>query len=524
MSLYDNKYGEFAKVIPINPGTNVDMTKFATSMWLDSQHTRWDNSFPRKMGGYELLDYGTDSITRAIYVNVVNDVRRYIWMKDKSIIQVDVNQAGQIINIKDRTPDGWEPPEEGNNYNFSFTEFSSTEIVGNVVKSKVLLFFVPLENAKNPLTNKEKQVYFGFIDDDEPFAPYLATIANNPSPTLIKTSGGIIEYTQRLIIYGEGGLVYYTERDNINIILENNIVAGGSLKLLAAKPWRTGLLFWSPTTLFIGEFTAETFNLTPATSITIASPSSIIDGRNSTYYWMGLKQMYAYNGALTIFQNDNNRNFLYANLNKNYLGNCWGMYLEEFTEFAWFVPVDNNQEASLCIIHNTEEKTWYKTTLNRSCGTTTGVPLYPVLADNRFMPASGDNNYPIWYHEKGINIKIADIEYPIEAWVESKMFSIFLENPQTNIALVLRRFEKNINQSGDMFLEVKHFNYPDSEAVFLEPILFSPDTTNINFAIESSIFSFKFISNTLDGFFQFGPLVINYEIGNTRPTTSTLDQ
>ena len=59
MSLYDNKYGEFAKVIPINPGTNVDMTKFATSMWLDSQHTRWDNSFPRKMGGYELIDYGT---------------------------------------------------------------------------------------------------------------------------------------------------------------------------------------------------------------------------------------------------------------------------------------------------------------------------------------------------------------------------------------------------------------------------------------------------------------------------------
>jgi hypothetical protein len=522
MSVYNNSLGEYAKYIPINPGTNLDMTKFASTMWLDSQHTRWDNGFPRKMQGRELLYYGTDSICRAIYVNIVEDNRRYVLMKDNAIIQIDVSPAGQVIGVLNRTPADWIPPEEGNNYNFSFTEFSVTNSVAGIPKSEVFLFFVPLENAKNPLTNKEKQVYFGLLSATTPFEPYAATIGDNPSPSLIKTSGGIIEQNQVLYIFGEGGLVFLTNPNDFTVIPSANISAGGSLKILAAKPWRGNLLFWSANTLYLGGATNLGYNLTPVTSITIASPTSIIDGRNSTYFWMGLNQMYAYNGALTVFRNDNNRNYWSEQLNKNYLGNCWGIYLESFAELAWFMPVGTNKEASLAIIHNIEENTWYKTVLIRSCGITTGVPPYPVMADNRTLPNTFENTYPIWYEEKGINEVLGDEQKPIEAWVETKMFHIYLENVQANLALLLRRYEKNIDQVGDMWLEVKYYNYPDSQSTSLQPTKFSPETTNINFSIESSMFSFKFISNTLDGFFQFGPLVINYENGNTRPTTSYL--
>lgn len=522
MSIYDNSLGEFAKVIPIQPGTNLDMTKFATNMWIDAQHTRWDNGFPRKMGGYELISYGNSSITRAIYVNIVEDNRRYIYMQDNGVLQVDVNPVGNVVKVVNRTPASWEPPDSDNNYNFSYTEFSLINSQDGSIVSDTYLYFVPLENAKNPYTNREKGVYFGRIDEDTPFKPYEATIGGAGSPTVISTSGGIIESNQRLYIYGNGGLVYYTERNEPQTILSGSYSAGGSLKLLAARPWRGNLLFWSPEVLYLGQFSADLkLLLTPVTSITIASPSSIIDGRNSTYYWMGLNQMYAYNGALSVFQNDNNRNYLYEHLNRSYLGNCWGMYLEGFTEIAWFVPQGTDKEASLGIFHNTEEKTWYKTILNRSCGITTGVAPYPVMADNKTLPFFS-NDYPVWYHDKGVNQKVGDQEYPIEAWVESKMFSIYLENVSANIALLLRRYEKNINQTGDMFLEVKHYNYPDSEPVALEKIKFTPETTNINFAKESSLFSFKFSSNALNGFYQFGPLVINYENGNTRPTTSDI--
>lgn len=524
MSIYDNSLGEFAKVIPIQPGTNLDMTKFATNMWIDAQHTRWDNGFPRKMGGYELISYGSNTIVRSIYVNIVDDNRRYIYMQDNGVLQVDVNPEGSVVSVKNRTPQNWEAPDEDNNYNFSFTEFSLINSRSGSITSDTYLYFVPLENAKNPYTNKEKPVYFGRIDRDTPFEIYKAKVGNDATIlTEIRTSGGIIESAQRLFIYGNGGLVYYTERNKPQEILTENFAAGGSLKLLASRPWRSNLLFWSPEVLYLGQFTvAAGLVLTPVTSITIASPSSIIDGRNSTYYWMGLNQMYAYNGALSVFQNDNNRNYLYEHLNKSYLGNCWGVYLEAFTEIAWFVPMNNDREASLGIFHNTEEKTWYKTILNRSCGITTGVAPYPVLADNQILPNSTNENYPVWYHDKGVNRKVGEQEYPIEAWVESKMFSIYLENVSANIALLLRRYEKNINQVGDMFLEVKHYNYPDSEPVSLESIRFSPTTTNINFAKESSLFSFKFTSNALNGFYQFGPLVINYENGNTRPTTSDI--
>lgn len=520
MSVYSNPLGEFARVIPIQPGVNLDMTKFASPMWIDSQHTRWDNGYPRKMNGRQLIDFGNDSRTRAIYVNIIEDNRRYILMKDNSIIQIDINPIGNIVAIRNRTPQGWEMPEDGNNYNFSFTEFSLTSVNNGIISSEVYLFFVPLENAKNPYTNREKQIYYGRVDENDIFEPYRAVVADNEEPTLIKTSGGVIEQNQRLIIYGNGGLVFYTEVNNFNVIPLANITAGGSLKMLAARPFRGALLFWSPEILYSGEFTNLGLNLIKLTSITIASPTSIIDGRNSTYYWMGLNQMYAYNGALQTFQNDNNRNYLFEKLNRNYLGNCWGVFLESFTELAWFCPQNNDQEASLCIIHNAEEKTWYKTILNRSCGITTGVAPYPVMGDNKVLPGTQQQNYPIWYEDKGVNQVVEDTSYPIEAWVESKMFSTYLDNVEANMAVVLRRIEKNINQVGDMYLEVKYYNYPDSQAETLAPIVFQPNTTNINFAIESSIFSFKFVSNTIDGFFQFGPLVINYENGNARPSVS----
>lgn len=520
--IYDNALGEFAKIIGVAPGANIDMTKFSTTMWLDSQHTRWDNGFPRKMGGYELLDYGTDSITRAIYVNIMFNKRRYVLMKDKSIIQLDVNELGAVVGVKDRTPVGYEPPPEGENYNYSFTEFSITGFEVNKYISTVYLFFVPLQNAKNPYTDIEKQIYYGRMDEDTPFKPYEALLNGGTVPSLISTSGGIIENSQRLYIFGSGGLVYFTQRNDFNTIALGNNAAGGSLKLLGARPWRGNLLYWSPSMLYLGQAVDTAYTLQPLTSITIVSPSSIVDGRNSTYFWMGIGQMYSFNGALQIFQNDNNRNYLYKVLNKNYLGNCWGMYNEGFTELMWFAPINDDQETSLCIIHNTEEKTWYKTILRRSAGITTGLPLYPIMADNTDLITTPAEQYPLWYMEKGVNMKIGEEEYPITAWVESRMFNLFTENPQTNIALQLRRFEKNIDQVGDMQLQVKTYDFPDSMPVEQPIITFSPSTTNINFAKESSIFTIKFISNTIDGFYQFGPIVINYANGSTRPTTSDI--
>jgi hypothetical protein len=521
-NVYENSLGEFAKIIGIAPGANIDMTKFSTTMWTDSQHTRWDNGFPRKMGGYELLDYGTNSIVRAIYVNIVNDMRRYIWMKDKSIIQVDVNQMGSVVALRDRTPVDFEFPDADNNYNYSYNEFSIPSFDGETLRSVVYLFFVPLENAKNPFTDKEKPIYYGRMDVDDPFKQYEAYIHGSETMSPIRTSGGVIVYDQRLYIFGNGGLVYFSERNKFDTIPLGNEASGGSLKLLAARPWRNGILYWSANTLYLGQQTTLAYTLTPQTTMTIVSPTSIIDGRNSTYFWMGHDQMYAYNGALSVFQNDNNRNYLFKHLNKNYLGNCWGMYLEGFTEIMWIVPKDDEKEASLAIIHNTEEKTWYKTILNRSTGITTGIPLYPIMADNQDLVVTPSEQYPIWYHDKGVNMKIGNIQYPITAFVESRMFNLYMENPQANIALQLRRFEKNIDQVGDMQLQIKSYDYPDSVAIEQPLITFSPNTTNINFANESSIFTIKFISNTIDGFFQFGPIVINYVNGSARPTTSDI--
>lgn len=514
-TIYNYPYGDLTGQFNSLPGSNLDMTKFSSPFWIESQHTRWDNSFPRKMGGEELLYQGTDSITRKIYTNIIGNKKRTLLFQDKKIIQIDSNSNNEIIAITNRTPANFEEPDI--NYNFSVAEFPLTIETPSGLLTEVYIFFVALNNVANINNDEEQQIYYGRLDLNTPFEPYYAAIDAGNTPILQKTSGGVIVTGQRLFIFGNYGIVKYTERNNFNIIGLNNYAAEGSLKFVTAWLFRTGMLLWSANTLYFAQFTTTGLIIQIASSgISIISPNCVIDGRNSTFYWMGLNQFFMYNGAIQPLPNNMNRNYLFQTLNQNYKGNIWGMYVENFTEFWWFAPTSNS-ECDLLTIFNTTENTWYNTRMKKSAGLSAGVIDYPLTASNSFLPNSPVTLYPIWLQEKGVNQKIGEVSYPIEAYVKTKLLNIFDKQSNINTMLRLRRLEKDIRQEGDMILEIETYRYPESEPESVEPIVFTPETTNINLNIENGLISMKFISNTIDGFFQFGKLLIDFENGSPRP-------
>lgn len=520
-SPYSNPNGDFITSFPVVQGINLDVTKFASPSWVGGQHTRFDNGQPRKMGGFELIVPGKSDIVRGLYTVAIENKKRIFEFRNTGIWQIDQDETGAILGEVNRTPTGWVAPGENDpDLYFSFTEFSTTFSDDGVLITNSYLYVVGLPMTENIYNTAEAPIYFGDINGTDNFLPYEASVTGF-SPVQMTTSGGIITTDNRIVLFGNDGVIRFSQQNNPNSYLASNYFAGrGSQKFLAARTWRTGILLWSPSVLYNAVFNEDgSVSITVVSpAISLISPNSIIEGYNNTYFWVGKRQFFSFTGVLNTFQNDFNRNFIFENITSTYQGKIWGMFVENFTELWWFFPLQGQTECSTLIKMNLEEKSWSKTTLYRAAGTAATIFDYPILSSsitNEFSEVS--QNYPIWFHEKGKNMVVGIEEYPVVAWVQTNMMCLYREQQTSNFSMRLRRIEKNIDQTGDMYLEVYKYQYPDSTPVISNPIIFSPSTTNIPIDEEASIFTIRFTCNSLDGFYQFGKTYLDFEYGNPRP-------
>jgi len=522
MSVYSNPYGDSTRSFNSQPGANHDVTKFVSPNWLDSQHTRWDNNFPRKMGGQELLLPGNDNVIRSMYQLSIGNITRIFLFRDSGVSSIELLENNTFTGEENLTPAGWVTPgSNDSSYIFSIAQFNAFENIDGNIQTVPMILFAAMPTSKNINNTTPAPIYKFEVGKDKTFVPYKAQLTST-SPFLQQyTNGGVFVFDQKVCIYGSNGLIRYSDFNAPFIIGEDSFSTKGTEKFVAIKEYRLGIIVWTSTRLYTAVFDATTNRFifsTASTGISIISPNSIVDGRNSTYYWVGLKQFYMFNGALNTFQNDFNRNFIFKRLTEDNPGAIWGMFIEDFTEMWWFFPVNGEKECSQLIIHNAEENVWYKSIMNRSCGIPAGILKYPILSDNKKLFTVSQTTYPVWYHEKGVNLVVGNDSYPIEAWVQTKMIALFRDDPNSNFAIRLRRFEKNIDQKGDMVIEIAKYNFPDSIPEIMEPFIFSENTTQLSLNVESSLITLKFTSNTIDGFFQFGHLLIDYDVGNPRPS------
>jgi hypothetical protein len=506
------KFGYYIQPFDSNPGVSKDTTIYDSETFIDSQHTRFFAGRARKMGGYEKVISGNNHIVRALYSVAINDFTRVFIFRDTGVSHIDFLANGSITGEVDRTPVGWVPPAPGTpSLTFSVDSLTTVSTSGGSFSSAVAVFFVAPPNSQNPSQTQEAQVYYVDAASNQPF-----------NPINVMCSGGLIVFAPYLMVYGNDGVIRYSSATDFTVFpaASNNVVS--STKILACKRYRGGsILAWTIDSLYtIARDTTNPSRFTSVTTspkISLLSPSSIIEGHDNSFYWVGNEQFYVYNGVTQTLPNSLNRLQFFANLNKKYKGKVWGMYTGNFQELWWFSPENENTECNRLYGCSLAEKAWFDSNLPRSCGLERDYLDYPLLADTQPNIYSVSSTFSVWQHEKGFNIVDNGMSYPLTAYFQTRLFTAFDKNPQVNLEMILRKMEVDVNQMGDMQIQIITYNFPKSDPYESQIYTLTASQKQIDLNIQGRYVSFKFISNDMNGFFQMGKNQVNYQLGGARP-------
>lgn len=144
-------------------------------------------------------------------------------------------------------------------------------------------------------------------------------------------------------------------------------------------------------------------------------------------------------------------------------------------------------------------------------------------------PGAGDSVYPIsngytiWQQETGNNQVDDDGTVAIPSSITTCDISWVGGNPAQDSAqginrrIHLRRVEPDFVQTGDMTMQVLGSKFARGEQSASEVFTFGPNDGKIDLRIENRETRLKFGSNTLDGTFQMGRILITAEYGDERP-------
>lgn len=163
-------------------------------------------------------------------------------------------------------------------------------------------------------------------------------------------------------------------------------------------------------------------------------------------------------------------------------------------------------------------------------------PLYPqgvtlITCDIAFTPAvvAGDlvyyiaGGYPIWQHEYGLNA----ISFSGETSISSSFTTCDIswvggtpaqDTPSgVNRRMHMRRVEPDFVQNGDMTLTILGRKFARGDTAVHEPFTFGPNTGKIDMRVEHREVTLQFASDTLDGNYEMGRILITAEYGDERP-------
>jgi len=180
-----------------------------------------------------------------------------------------------------------------------------------------------------------------------------------------------------------------------------------------------------------------------------------------------------------------------------------------------------------------------KATITVALGVVTGVVItangtgYTVGDNLTYALPGGGTNFKItlthvmsfvslWQHEFGTNeIKNAQVN-AIESYFETSDLGWISGGPSQpspigdNFWLHIERVEPDFLQTGDMELYVIGRPYAQEQDDTSAPYVFSPDTGKIDMREQRRECRLKFVSNTINGDYQLGRLLLSANIGDVR--------
>ncbi|MGI0075769.1 MAG: hypothetical protein ACREA5_07495, partial [Nitrosotalea sp.] len=271
------------------------------------------------------------------------------------------------------------------------------------------------------------------------------------------------------------------------------------------------------------SFTAVTID----NKITVMSPNSII-GYANQFFWIGLNQFYFFNGIVQPLPNTMNSQFFFQNVNLSQRSKIWAEIISPGTggtEIWWHFPFGDSVECSHALIYHVELKRWSDTVISRSAGASAGIFPLPMMADSTSRIIDTHLVYPLWMHEFGYDEVVSPSQVlAIDSYFETHIYDFFEGNPANNRVMRTRRIEPDFLMNGEMTVTVNNRFFPsdtlaNGNLTQNGPYTFDLNTQKID-AVNSQgrLVSFRFESNELGGAYQMGKTLLNYNVGDVRPS------
>ena len=355
----------------------------------------------------------------------------------------------------------------------------------------------------------------------------------------ISVSGGVVMLHPYLFVYGNNGLIQNSAAGDFSNWVgadanSNNVATG---KIVKGLPLRGGTtspagLFWSLDSIIRVTYTPSTVNginfywkydlITCQTSIMSSQCVIEYDG---IFYWCGVDRFLSYNGVVQEIPNTANQNHFFDNLNYAQRQKVWCTKVPRWGEIWWFYPRGSATECTDAVIYNVREKIWYDAGealgARRSAGTFSEVFRRPIWGSTE---ANTIGKYTLWQHESGtdeiyttsVNAVRSSFTTNNLGWVTGGP-----GNPQLsgdNRWLRLERVEPDFNMSGDMNLYVTGQGYADDVDQVSDPYVFDSTTLKIDMREQRRLLRLKFESNTFNGDYYMGKVLLSADMGDERST------
>ena len=365
-------------------------------------------------------------------------------------------------------------------------------------------------------------------------ATITATFDNN-----IAVSGGCVVIHPYLFIYGNNGLIQNSSAgDFANWVSPDanatNVATGKIVKGLPIRGGSTSPsgLFWAADALIRVSFQPSSsggvnyywaYDLV-SSQTSIMSSSSVIE-YDGIFYWCGVDRFLSYNGVVQEIPNKYNENYFFDNLNYAQRQKVWASKVPRYGEIWWFYPKGDATECNDAIIYNTREKCWYDAGqalgARRSAGVFSEVFPKPIWAGNEVNSAG---TYTLWQHETGYDEIYLTNANAIQSYFETYSVGTLgglvgtQQQPGDNLWTRIERIEPDFVQTGDMTVVVTGEGYADDVAVESDPYTFSPDTLKIDMREQRREMRLRFQSNTFNGTYQTGRVLLSLTTGDVRST------
>ena len=355
----------------------------------------------------------------------------------------------------------------------------------------------------------------------------------------VSVSGGACMLYPYLFVYGNNGTIRNSSAGDFSNWIaadanENSVSATKIVKGMAVRGGTTSPagLFWSLDSLIRVTYSPTTVGASTlywkydivTSQSSILSSQSVIE-YDGIYYWCGVDRFLAYNGVVQEIKNNTNINYFFDNLNFTQRQKVWAAKIPRWGEIWWFYPHGDSEECNNAIIFNVRDQIWYDAGFavgaNRSAGVFSEVFKYPIWADNQENQA-GD--YSLWQHEIGTDTVYLSNVSAVESYFETNSIGWVGGGPGqrslqgANRWIRLERLEPDFVQTGDMSLVVTGKGYAEDVDDPSDPYDFSPSTLKLDLREQRREMRLKFISNTVNGNYQMGNVLISADIGDERST------